>query len=260
MASHRLLFFPLILLWIGGLWSWSLTHPELSSRAQEGVPFQSAKLEEELLDVLDQIVTQEHSYYRTHGQFTRMISRIGVNIPKRVEQAYEIRVDEATTESLKVIAVSDLSLGPSQVENRASIDQDYFVRANFPLPTPRADFLRRQTERNLKTMARSRSEPLEKGIFQGYFRYQKLSDDSILAIGVRTPVEGMKLDSRSSVNSSGEVLNSDANDSLSGNRSPASVLEIEPVDADSSATESSGLELEALSVPDVLPGHRASRN
>lgn len=161
------------------------------------IELSNESLRRELLEVLDRLVTYERYYRSIYGRFTKMVSRVGLTIPLRLTQAYQIQVIEATTDQLLISAFTES--GNEKLE-QVSIDQNYEVRANFKIPMPRADYLRVQAIKHLRQLRDLNigQKIEERGIFKGYFRFEVRKDSEnrrvAFAVGVRPPVVGMQLE------------------------------------------------------------------
>lgn len=157
----------------------------------------SESLRRELLEALDRLVTYELYYRSVYGRFTKMISRVGLKIPLRLTQAYQMQVVEANTDQLLISAYTE---SDGEKVEQISIDQNYEVRANFKFPMPRPEYLRVQALKHLRQL-RDLNEGQsidERGIFKGYFRFDVRKDSEgrrvAFAVGVRPPVVGMQLE------------------------------------------------------------------
>ncbi|MCM2322067.1 MAG: hypothetical protein NDJ90_02280 [Oligoflexia bacterium] len=205
---QRYSFFVLFGLLTSGLAWWSRS-VEPSVGAGERVPaaavvkrpeVSNASLEpqrRELLEVLDRIVAYEHYYHSVYGHFTKLLHRIGSSIPRSVGSIYEIRVIEATQERLLINALSEID---GKVSDIVSVDQDFKVHSSFPLPQPRAEFLRYRASRQLRQLWEAPSGQVfeEQGVFRGFFRFE-IRRDSLdrkvaFAVGTRHPVLGLQLE------------------------------------------------------------------
>lgn len=151
----------------------------------------------ELVEALDRIVSYENYYRNVYGHYTQLLSRAGVSIPPRLNGIFDIRVSDASAERLLVTAFSEVR---GQVVDLVSIDQNCDLRANFPIPTPRPDYLRAQAYRQLRNLrgASDSTHVAESGVFRGYFRYEVRRDSvnqkTAFAVGIRPPVVGLQLE------------------------------------------------------------------
>ena len=178
--------------------TWSASRQAQSGSAPDAaVPFRSMAQQRELLETLDKIVSYQHYYRSVYGHFTKILSKTGASIPKAIGSIYEIRVSEATTERLLVSAFSEVD-GKSM--DQVTIDEDYVVKASFPLPPPRSEFLRLQAAKYLRALLESPEGQLpgERGVFKGYFKYELRRDSEnqkiAFAVGIRPPVLGAQLE------------------------------------------------------------------
>jgi hypothetical protein len=124
---------------------------------------------------------------------------VGYTLPPEIAEVYEVRVEEASAERLVITAVSEVR---GRAGDFLSVDQDYKIQANFQLPAPRPEFLKAQAMRHLRVLRELGITPSrelqEKGIFQGFFRYElKRSSQNLpvaRAVGTRPPVRGVELE------------------------------------------------------------------
>jgi len=148
----------------------------------------------ELLETLDQIVWAEHEYKKINGHFTKLLSRIPYAIPASVADSIAFSVHESGNRF--VISASSEENG--QVRDQVTIDQNYKLQANFPLPAPRPEYLRSQTFRHMeKIKTTGRLEHRVESIFQGYFSFGIVDDAqkaAVVAKGIRSPVLGMTVE------------------------------------------------------------------
>lgn len=151
----------------------------------------------ELIEALDRLVAYQHYYHSVYGHYTKMLHRIGFEIPSNVAGTYEIRVAEASVDHLLVTAFSEEG---GRVSDRVSIDQGYRLQANFPVPPPRPEYLRARTQKHLRLLVEA---PLgqvieEEGVYRGYFEFGAQTDSEnrrvVFAIGIRPPVLGLQLE------------------------------------------------------------------
>lgn len=205
-------FFALVLLLLfGTMASWShrlenrLARVQVSSEGRRATatvaePISRAQSRRDLLEVLDRLVAYEHYYHSVYGHFTKLIHRTGFVIPSQILANYAVHVSEASDDRL-------VAFGTSELEGRTvdvvSVDQDFRVQANFPLPAPRADFLKAQAVRHLRQLREAPQGQLieEQGIFRGFFKYEVRKDSQdrrvAFAVGLRAPVLGMQLEGSS---------------------------------------------------------------
>lgn len=203
---RRYLFIPFALLSIAALGWWGSSIQGGSSTALPGKiggaahskPTESSlEARLELLELLDRMVSYEHYYRSVYGQFTKLLSRTGVWLPRLVADVYEVRVAEASSDRLLITAVSEHG---GRTADLVSIDQDFRLRASFPVPDPRSEYLRILAIRHLRMLQAAPSPETveEQGVFRGYFRYSVDRDSKggrvVRAEGLRGPATGMKLE------------------------------------------------------------------
>lgn len=181
-----------------GYWNPAANHREIAQTVSDSKPTGSSLLSrQELLEVLDRVVTYEHYYRSVYGHYTKFLGRVGVWIPRNVQDAYEIRVVEASADRLLVTAVSEHG---GRTSDMASIDQDFRLRSNFGFPGVRPDYLKIHAHKHLRALRQtSRGNTVsEVGLFQGYFQYSTDRDSAgkrvLRADGVKAPVMGMRLE------------------------------------------------------------------
>lgn len=217
---HRYFFFVIftLLLSVMGWWSNSLQSRELGrapAQAQlgqngpqsQGLADSGSWLKEnrpeqlqerrELLEVLDRVVAYQHYYHSVYGHFTKLLNRIGFQIPGGVASTYEIRVAEASSDRLLVTALSEVD---GKTMDLVSIDQNYRIHANFPLPAPRPEYLKANAMKHLRQLKEAPAGQVieEQGVFSGYFKYELRRDSEdrrvAFAVGMRPPVQGVQLE------------------------------------------------------------------
>lgn len=208
MMVRRYLFVALVLstLLAAGWWSRSLqslpdTRPsnlsENSVSGGVGQPAPSTERRRELLELLDRVVAYEHYYRSVYGHFTQILSRVGVSVPSGLAEVYDVRVAEASSDLLRVTAVSEID---GRIMDMVSVDQAYGVRANFTLPPPRPDYLRARALRHLRRLRETSpgQTPDEATVFRGYFRFEVRDDTRgsrvAFAVGTRPPVVGLQIE------------------------------------------------------------------
>lgn len=191
-------------IWARALQFEPLGEPIISSSAESGVAAllegetPSPYLRRKLLETLDRIVTYQHYYKAVYGSYTRIAGRLGVPIPKQVEDAYEIRVVEASGERLLISALSEAG---GRISDYVVVDQRYRVRANFPIPSPDSAYLTQAATKHIRAILSmpDGSHLQEKGVFQGYFTFETQKDSKgrpvVNAVGVRSPVDGLRVSS-----------------------------------------------------------------
>ncbi len=203
---RRFLFIPFVCAWIGGLALWS----DQSSSSQVPTTFSSATINptssklsptdlsrQELVELLDRVVGYEQYFRSVYGHYTKFLTRVGISIPRTVQDHYEIRVVEATPDHLLVSAVSEQN---GRTIDLVSIDQDYRLRSNFQFPLVRPEYLKVHAIKHLRAI-RSAPQPDavdEMGVFRGYFSYTSELDSrghrTARAEGIRAPVLGVRLE------------------------------------------------------------------
>src|SRR4029079_17428177 len=96
-------------------------------------------------------------------------------IPPRLGDQYEIRVTEAGPDRLHVQAQTD---GFTSSPDRGTIDENFSLRANFPLPGPRPSYLRYIALKSLRALQSGTATvaDVEKTAFKSYFRYERKTD------------------------------------------------------------------------------------
>jgi hypothetical protein len=133
---ERYSFIPVFTCLLSGLAWWSnqvkttdlaLASPSLIQKEGSVVSRRQA-----ILEALDQIVAHEAYYHALYGRYTKTLSRTGVTIPKTIAFQYDIRVLEASPERL-LVSAAEISTGNSS--DVITINQDYVVDSNFPLPS-----------------------------------------------------------------------------------------------------------------------------
>ena len=208
---QRYSFFPIFLFLLAGLQWWahrveSLTHvdpppilaiPGVGPSKDTGKRVQietSKRLD--LVEALERIVAYEHYYRSVYGHFTKLVNRVGFKVPRTIGSLYDIRVVDATKDRLLVNAFSEVD---GKTDDMLSIDQDYEVRANFTVPSPRAEYLRISALKHLRALYGAPKGQMsgEEGVFKDFFRYEVKDEDDkrvAFAVGVRAPVQGMQLE------------------------------------------------------------------
>ena len=186
---------------MGGLALWS-DHLQISVSPQN-THFKAAEAyasqpspRQELLEVLDQLVTAERRYHSTYGRYTKLMHKLGYAVPRELSDRYGINVLDAEEDRLLVVAFSEEKGVNSDF---ASIDHDYMLRTNFELPTPRVEYLRFAAVDHMNVIreAKRGHSVREAGVYQGYFRYDVRKDTAIpviVAVGTKPPVMGMELE------------------------------------------------------------------
>jgi len=151
----------------------------------------------ELVEALDRIVAYQHYYHSVYGHYTKLLNRIGFSISRPLTDLYDIRVTEASKDHLSVTAFSE---DGGKMLDQVSIDQDFQLHANFPIPTPRAEYLKSQAIKYLRLLKEAPNGQMiaEQGVFKGYFEYSTRTDSSgersAVAKGILAPVVGFNLE------------------------------------------------------------------
>jgi hypothetical protein len=143
-----------------------------------------------LIEALDKMARYERYYNEIHGRFTRDISRL--SIPEKLsagkreflEREYEISVLEARPNRFILLATGIHS------SDRVTIDESHRLNANFVLPAPSRDYLFQEADRLLRL--RAHGLPAEGGLFARYWDFATDEARDWVAVGVRTPVLGVK--------------------------------------------------------------------
>jgi hypothetical protein len=165
-------------------------HPESDESTRqlaENVEIEQRRL---AVEVLDRLVTYERYYHSVYGHYTQLTSRLGFTLPAALENTYAIRVMEASHDRLLVSAISEVD---GKVQDSATLDQDFQLRASFPIPSPRAEYLRFRALKHLRSLS-EHPGTVEEGVFRGYFKF-----DGLAAAGVRAPVTGMRVELASAI-------------------------------------------------------------
>lgn len=197
---RRYTFLASFLLLLSVLTWWSRQIPSSARAAVVPQAIPGIAQRRELLESLDRLVAYEHYYRTVYGRFTRLTHRLGYSLPANLHHHYEVRVVEATRERLRVVATSETE---AQLPDVVSVDQDYRIHANFPLPEPRADFLQAMASKHLRALhavGPASEMPGEIGLFKGFFSYEVRPDalgrKTAFALGVKAPVVGVELEFR----------------------------------------------------------------
>jgi hypothetical protein len=176
-------------------------HPRIRARQQ-------------LVELLDRVVFEQHIFRSLEGRFTSDLTRLNVSLPLSVLTGYDIRVEEATRDRLRIsarILPSQASEGVSdgtnqsplsnqwegEIQDSISVNEKFDVLASFPIPPPRATYLREHAMRHLQAVrAAPRGQiPAEQGIYRGFFRFEIAAEDHTgYGLGVRAPVLGVRFD------------------------------------------------------------------
>jgi hypothetical protein len=147
-----------------------------------------------LVEWLDRLVEHEHYYRQANGRFSQLLARLALPVPAALGDAYQVQITEAGPEQLRIVAFSERD---ADAEDRVTIDQDFDLRANFPLPGPRPGYLRFVALKTLKAMERDPAAT-ERTSFRDFFRYEIRRDSQrrvvTSAVGVRDPIAGERLE------------------------------------------------------------------
>ncbi|OFZ55716.1 MAG: hypothetical protein A2428_00015 [Bdellovibrionales bacterium RIFOXYC1_FULL_54_43] len=194
---------PAVLVFSGlltGLVWWS-GHLNTPPAAEENITSKNEELSvqtlirQDLIETLDQIVIAERQYRNTFGHFTRLISKLQLTFSNSLTQNYAFSITEATSDHLMVIAASE---DQGRTGDFVAINQDFQIRANFPLPPPRVEYLRVHALNHLHQLrSGSLNQPItEEGVYRGYFSYEFQNGPEspiAIAVGLRPPVVGLEL-------------------------------------------------------------------
>jgi hypothetical protein len=149
----------------------------------------------DLLEALDRVITYEHYYHSVYGHFTQVLNRLGFRISRELGTEYELRITEATKDRLGVTAFSEID---GRVADLVSIDQDYKLHSNFPIPVPRESYLRAKAVQQLRLISGSPAPYLleEQTLFKGFFSFRRdpQHPETAYALGTQEPVMGIHLD------------------------------------------------------------------
>ena len=200
--GRRYSFIVVILLLLTGM-SWWSAKLNYSARRAAGAgknfqgPVALESQRRELLETLDRVVAYQHYYRSVYGHFTQLLGRVGFSVPRKIEEQYDIRVTEASRDRLVLTAISEFE---GQTQDRVSVNQDFSLQANFPIPLPRPEYLRAQALKHLRLLGESMATQLPElqGVYRDYFRFEirtnSESNRSISATGIRSPVLGQQLE------------------------------------------------------------------
>ena len=166
-------------------------HPLSDGPAENQETIEAQRLE--LLEMLDEMAVQQHAHHSKYGRFTRILSQGRLS-------KYEIRVVEATSNHFQISAFSE-SQQDGSVSDKITVNQDFQVQSNFPLPSPRIEYLGKMAIARLSLL---RNDPSRVGtlseqtIFKGYLKFSVEGDPkegglSIIARGVMPPVQGLRI-------------------------------------------------------------------
>ncbi len=100
----------------------------------------SAATKVQLLEWLDRVIVYENAFYAAHGSYTRLLSKLEIQIPKAISHQFSIQIRSQSPEVLEVIAISEDHR--DRVKEMIRVDQDFQVRANFQLALPSQEYLR----------------------------------------------------------------------------------------------------------------------
>lgn len=143
-----------------------------------------------LVEALDKMARYQRYYNEIHGRFTRDISRLAIpdqlSAGKRelLGRDYEISVLEVKPNRFILLATGINS------SDRITIDESHRLNANFVLPAPSRAYLLQEADRLLRL--RAHGLPAEGGLFSRYWDFSTDEAKEWVAVGVRTPVLGVK--------------------------------------------------------------------
>lgn len=143
-----------------------------------------------LIEALDKMARYQKYYNEIHGRFTRDISRLA--IPDQLsagqrdllERDYEISVLEVRPNRFILLATGTNS------SDRVTIDESHRLNANFILPAPSRSYLFQEADRLLRL--RAHGLPAESGLFSRYWDFSTDEAKEWVAVGMRSPVLGVK--------------------------------------------------------------------
>jgi hypothetical protein len=143
-----------------------------------------------LIEALDKMARYQKYYNEIHGRFTRDISRLAIpdqlSAGKRdlLDRDYEISVLEVRPNRFILLATGTNS------SDRVTIDESHRLNANFVLPAPSRSYLFQEADRLLRL--RAHGLPAEGGVFSRYWDFATDEAKEWVAVGLRTPVLGVK--------------------------------------------------------------------
>jgi hypothetical protein len=189
---RRLLFLILIFMSFSGLAWWSNELRYHKDIALTETP-EKSELRQQLVEILDRLAVYQHYYKANYGKFTKIIHRLGLQIPAEIRTFYDFRVSEATANTFQIIAVSeDAPKDPQRQVEIASVNEGFRFQSNFEMPEPRVEYLKAYAKKNLRNLLITRKPVKEAAIYSGYFKYdiKKDSDmnDVAVATGIKYPV------------------------------------------------------------------------
>ncbi len=200
--GRRYSFIVVILLLLTGMSWWSAKLNSSAPRASvagKNFPGQIAleTQRRDLLEAMDRVVSYQHYYRSVYGHFTQLLGRVGFSVPRKIEEQYDIRVTEASQDRLVLTAISEVE---GQTQDRVSVNQEFRLQANFPIPPPRPEYLRAQALKHLRLLGESTATRVTElqSVYRDYFRFEIRTNSennrSVSATGIRPPVLGQQLE------------------------------------------------------------------
>lgn len=173
------------------------------------------ELRAQLLLGLDLFVRAERALRVESSSFTSSLGRVP-NVLGALTHFYRVDIARATRNRLLVVATGEgrrsvLNDLASIVGDRVTIDEEFRVHTNFPLPSPPRDYLHTLARTVMNRIHSSQFQLPERsdldrweGVFHGYFRYEvrPVSDGgrTIVALGLSGPVRGDIVEMQSGAN------------------------------------------------------------
>jgi hypothetical protein len=252
---RRFLFLIIIFFSFSGLawWSNELRYHKDTSAIDS--PEKTA-LRQQLVEILDRLAVYQHYYKANFGRFTKILSRLGLQIPAELKAVYDFRVSEATTSSFQIMAISEASPRESahQIEI-ASVNEAFRFQSNFEMPEPRVEFLKSNAKKVLRQLLSTRRPVKESAIFSGYFKYdiKKDSDmnDVAVATGIKFPVANSQV-SLAMFEREGDSKDSSINFELSGRPKEEVELALTVFRGETGRVAQNWFELEQVAKPEFL--------
>lgn len=173
-----------------------LVYRDPSSEGNETEESTLEKQRLDLLEALDHLAREEHAYHDRKGRYSYVLLHKALPTLGSLAPYYEVRITEASEDRFIVSAFSEDN---GRMKDAVTVDQNFNVRANFPIPMPRFEYLGKQVLRNLLRYKDFPSQLLisEQTLFKGFFKYGVKTDPkvgkSVVAVGQLPPVEGLKL-------------------------------------------------------------------
>ncbi len=152
-----------------------------------------------LLEALDRYVQRQHHYRETFGRYTHNLNnlilpdKLSTGSLSDINQVYEIAVLKASNNHLLIMARSESHVGDlfGVQKDHITIDGDYVLSANFPIPPLSKRYLLSDVDRTLRLHALEIKQ--KRGLSQSYWRIEEHSVKGYAkwsAIGLRNPVKG----------------------------------------------------------------------